>query len=161
MKIITLTNSTELINVLDEDYEKILLLNTKWVTNGNQIKSTRMFEGSGIILSRFIMGLYDENYHKRKYDVDHIDGNIYNNDRANLRLASTSQNCGNRRIRKDNRTGFKGVRYCFDKYIPRVMKDGVAYHLGMFTCPIQTALAHDKKARELFGRFAKCNYTIT
>src|SRR3990167_622 len=41
--------------------------------------------------------------------VDHRDGNGLNNQRTNLRLASTFQSMANRGIRKDSKSGFKGV----------------------------------------------------
>jgi hypothetical protein len=41
--------------------------------------------------------------------IDHIDGNVQNNTIGNLRLADRSGNCSNSRIRKDNKTGVKGI----------------------------------------------------
>ena len=47
-----------------------------------------------------------------KYEeVDHIDGNKENNRIKNLRWVSRSLNSQNTRIRKDNISGSKGVRY--------------------------------------------------
>ncbi len=45
--------------------------------------------------------------------VDHVDGNGLNNQRANLRPASPSENVHNQRLRGSNTSGAKGV--AFDK----------------------------------------------
>lgn len=42
-------------------------------------------------------------------EVDHIDGNTLNNDLSNLRWCDRSINCQNRRIFKNNKTGFKNI----------------------------------------------------
>ena len=47
----------------------------------------------------------------RNREIDHIDGNRLNNQRNNLRLATSSQNKANRCPRKDNRSGYKGVSW--------------------------------------------------
>lgn len=44
--------------------------------------------------------------------VDHIDGNTGNNSPSNLREASYEENNRNAKIRKDNKTGSKGLRLC-------------------------------------------------
>ncbi|MEG7750695.1 HNH endonuclease, partial [Listeria monocytogenes] len=45
------------------------------------------------------------------FEVDHIDGNGLDNRRANLRVASKTQNVRNQRIRQDNTSSFKGVSW--------------------------------------------------
>lgn len=147
----------------DKGIEKFKTLDTKWSINelSGQIRSTRMFDRDGIILSRFLMGIYDINKDKSHLDVDHENRNPLDNRLCNLRFASTSQNCANKKVRKDNLLQYKGVRFYSNLYIARIMKRGVAIHIGCFKCPIQAALAYDKKARELFKKFAHCNYTIT
>lgn len=42
-------------------------------------------------------------------EVDHIDGNTLNNDISNLRWCDRSINCQNRRIFKNNKSGFKNI----------------------------------------------------
>jgi hypothetical protein len=41
--------------------------------------------------------------------VDHIDGDTLNNDLCNLRWCDRSINCRNRRIFKNNKSGFKNI----------------------------------------------------
>lgn len=44
-------------------------------------------------------------------EIDHINLDSYDNRISNLRLATRSQNEQNKRVRKDNNTGFKGVSF--------------------------------------------------
>lgn len=43
--------------------------------------------------------------------VDHIDGNIKNNNITNLRWATRSENLLNQKIHSNNTTGFRGITY--------------------------------------------------
>lgn len=53
--------------------------------------------------------LYMEGYFPAGCEIDHIDQNPANNAWSNLRLASHQCNIRNCKIRKDNKTGVKGV----------------------------------------------------
>lgn len=91
--------------------------------------------------------------------VDHIDGNVLDCRRANLRLASHAQNQRNSRIYRNNRSGFKGVsRYKrTGKWQACIKVDNKLRHLGYFPNPKEAAAAYDKAARELHGEFALTN----
>lgn len=93
--------------------------------------------------------------------VDHIDGNPLNNRRANLRLASASEN--NRNRKQKNRTGLKGVQVCKrrkgpDRYGAHIWIAGRGRYLGTFDSATEAALAYDRAAREYGGEFARLNY---
>lgn len=60
-----------------------------------------------IPLHDIIVGDYDHN----KYVVDHINRCKLDNRKSNLRIVSQKQNCLNQKIRKNNTSGFNGVRY--------------------------------------------------
>jgi len=66
--------------------------------------------------------------------VDHIDLNKSNNLLSNLRAATHQQNCFNRPIRKDNKSGCSGVIWNkqYQKWNVRVVIDGKRKFLGRF-----------------------------
>jgi len=88
--------------------------------------------------------------------VDHRDNNGLNNQRGNLRLATSQQNRANEQRRSAER--YKGVRVRpsgrFEAYIKINRK---IQHLGTFDVAEDAARAYDAKAVELFGQFAKTN----
>lgn len=91
--------------------------------------------------------------------VDHINHDIHDNRRINLRIATPSQNGQNRRKRSDNTSGYKGVSWkkankAWQAYIKYKQK---TIYLGLHNTPELAALAYNKKARELFGEFALLN----
>ena len=92
--------------------------------------------------------------------IDHIDGDGINNTRDNLRLATGSQNLGNTRISKHNRSGYKGVSWNIrrSKWRAYILGDGKQRSLGYYTDRIEAAKAYDNAARELHGEFAAVNF---
>ena len=42
--------------------------------------------------------------------VDHINGDPLDNRKENLRICMHSENCRNRKVRSDSRSGYKGVQ---------------------------------------------------
>lgn len=94
--------------------------------------------------------------------VDHRDGNGLNNCRSNLRPTTPQLNMANKRMSKNNSTGFKGVT--FDKsrglFRAQVMYNRRAWRLGRFTGPEDAARAYDRKATELFGEHARTNVML-
>ena len=89
------------------------------------------------------------------FHVDHKDGNPFNNLWSNLRLATGSQNCANRR--KGNGPLPKGVRQYGDKFIAQIGIGGIKRHLGIFLNPSDAHAAYCAKAKELSGEFARFN----
>ena len=98
-------------------------------------------------------------------DVDHVDGDTLNNRRSNLRLATRSQNNGNRRKGpKPTSSRFKGVSLHKAKGCRRVFwaayvtKDRHREFLGLFVEEEAAARAYDKAAARVFGEFALLNF---
>lgn len=92
--------------------------------------------------------------------VDHRNGDGLDNQRSNLRVATSSQNSMNRRRRSDNRAGFKGVTW--DKHRNHwqalIYAGGKKRHVGYYDTPEAAARGYDAAARELFGEFARPNF---
>lgn len=96
-----------------------------------------------------------------QYSIDHIDNDGLNNRRSNLRPATQSQNGMNRNKVRGTSSKFKGVGWhkktrCWRAYIKR---DGMTKSLGYYKDEIEAAKAYDKAALELFGEYAKLNFS--
>ncbi len=83
--------------------------------------------------------------------VDHIDHDKLNNTRVNLRAITQQQNLVNRRVFRNNDTGFKGVTFQDGKWHTAAQKDGRTYHFGFHDDLKTAALVYDCAATLLFG----------
>jgi len=92
--------------------------------------------------------------------VDHQNRNRLDNTRANLRVCTYAENACNRAKRRGTSSRFRGVGYRKDsgKYYAQVHCKGDDLHLGLFTDELAAARAHDRKAVEVFGPFARPNF---
>lgn len=90
--------------------------------------------------------------------IDHINGNFLDNRRCNLRLCTQRQNVWNTGLRKNNKTGFLGVRLQNGKYRAQIQHFGMYFYLGRFETPEEAACAYDRKALELRGADAVLNF---
>ncbi len=88
--------------------------------------------------------------------VDHINGNRDDNRISNLRLATSSQQMCNTRIRSDNTSGVKGVsRHFRGKWAAEIKMNGKKKFLGLFD-DLQSAARVRKAAEERYhGEFAR------
>jgi len=95
--------------------------------------------------------------------VDHIDGNGLNNRKSNLRLCTKAQNVQNSRPRSNGSSKYKGVFWnkVNKKWSASIRKGDKRIYLGGFDDEIEAALAYDRKAAELFGKFAYLNFKTT
>lgn len=92
--------------------------------------------------------------------IDHIDGNGLNNSLDNLRILTYSQNAMNKGINKNNKSGYKGVRYIkeFDNYMVQVGSRTTKVHTKRgFKTAKEAALHYNKIATEMFGEYARLN----
>lgn len=93
---------------------------------------------------------------------DHIDRNGLNNQRSNLRPASKSQNGANSKVKKNNKSGFKGVWWYkpYGEWTAMVMCNGKRHFLGYFSDAVEAARAYDAAANKLFGDYAATNKSL-
>lgn len=87
--------------------------------------------------------------------VDHIDNNPSNNVLTNLRWATVIENGRNQQLSVTNTSGIKGVNWDNrrEKWLARIMIDGIAIHLGYFDTLEEATLARQTRANEAFGVF--------
>jgi hypothetical protein len=90
-------------------------------------------------------------------DVDHRNGDSLDNRRANIRLATTAQNCQNVRRNSRNTSGFKGVSWSarHRKWIAKIKACGRQRFLGLFDRAGDAHAAYCAAAVELHGEFAR------
>src|SRR5690606_21337828 len=93
-------------------------------------------------------------------EIDHIDRNGWNNTKENLRISTRKGNCTNQGLRRDNKTGFRGVYWKkqYSKWFASIRNDRKQIHLGYFSDPVEAARAYDAAAREYHGDFASLNF---
>lgn len=146
----------------DEDYER--LNQHKWSASKHYNtyyagRNTGKRPNRGhIYMHRQILGL-------TKGDgkiTDHFNDNGLNNQKANLRIVTNSENAYRAKTRKAiNKTSkYKGV--CWhkvpQKWVASIKYNGHLIYLGIFNTEIKAAKAYDVKAKELFGEFARFNF---
>jgi hypothetical protein len=125
---------------------------------GYAVRNRRKADGPGsalIYMHRVVSGANDS-------VGDHIDRNTLNNCRYNLRNATAQQNSANRKMKKPNTSGFKGVGWNKEirKWFGLLTCRGKYYYVGSFTNPVDAAKAYDAKAVEINGAFAYLNFPI-
>lgn len=83
--------------------------------------------------------------------IDHINRNKIDNRIENLRLATKSQNMQNTDLRKDNKSGVKGVffRKDINKFAPYIQINGKMKYLGCYNS-IEEAKAKRLEAEKLY-----------
>lgn len=97
-------------------------------------------------------------------EVDHENGNGLDNQRHNVRLVTGAQNQFNAKLRKDSKSGFKGVSLHRSngkrtgRWKAAIKCQGRSIQLGVFVNPEDAARAYDHKAMELRGKFARLNF---
>lgn len=140
--------------VSDEDFEKVNEHNWHIRPHCRTIYAQAVMNGKIVPMHRFITGVKG---------IDHKDGNGLNNQRCNLRKATNSQNGMNMRKQLGTSSKYKGVhKYCIicngKKYYywrARIMCEGDRLDLGNFKTEKEAGQAYNKKAKELFGEFAR------
>lgn len=93
--------------------------------------------------------------------TDHINGNILDNRRSNLRIANYNQNSSNRKKPIHGITSkYKGVRWhkVGRKFVAQIVVKYKAMHLGSFIIEEDAARAYDEAARKYFGDFGRYNF---
>lgn len=139
----------------DDIYEKVN--DVKWglyVGASNMRYVGRYSNKQMISLHRLITGA------KKGQIVDHKNGDTLDNRRQNLRICTHQQNMANRKVQKNNISGYKGVGWEEKKnrYKVRVYKDGREFHVGYYLNVIEAAKAFDKATKKLHGEFARTNF---
>lgn len=106
---------------------------------------------ANVLLHRFILGAPEG------AQVDHVNGDGLDNRRANLRLASHSENLRNRRLNANSASGLKGVYWhkSSGRWAAQIQTNGRRKRLGLFDTPEAAHAAYCAAAQIDHGEFAK------
>lgn len=157
MKKIPLTKGK--VALVDDD-DFAFLSQWKWCSDskGYAFRSEKRSETGrlkrkGIYLHRVVMGSPEGK------QIDHINGDILDNRKSNLRVASHSENMRNRKLQKNNSTGYKGVWFNKKKglFVATIKIDGKTRTIKHTRTAEEAAEAYNVKAQEVYGSFARIN----
>lgn len=139
-----------LVIVDDEDFDYLNQFHWQ-VDKFNSVKGR--VKGKQILIHRLIMNPPND------IEIDHIDGNRLNNQKSNLRFATSSQNKMNRGARKDSKSGYKGVSWHKQnkKWTVRIKVNNKYLSLGLFNNLFDAAKAYNEIATKYFGKYAWLN----
>jgi hypothetical protein len=103
--------------------------------------------------------LYHELLPKRAgFVVDHINGNVWDNTRANLRYATHSENMRNQEGHRDREAPYKGIIKKRRRWFAHCDVNGKSVWTSGHVSPEDAARAYDRLAIQLHGEFARLNF---
>jgi hypothetical protein len=120
------------------------------INNTGNVRIRTTIKGKHYSLHRLVL--------KTKKEVDHIKNNPLDNREKYLRKSSRIENACNRKLFKNNSTGFKGVQInkC-GKFIAKITIKKRVKHLGTFTNKKLAAIAYNKAALRYHRDFSMLN----
>lgn len=138
----------------DEDFE--LVSKHRWVRVITKMNKTYAvsLDDRKVKMHRLIMGVIDS-----KILVDHINHDGLDNRKNNLRLATKSQNCKNRRSARNSSSKYLGVSKNKKGYFTAQIGLGnkKVKPLGSFSNELDAAIAYNEAAKVIHGEFANLN----
>lgn len=138
-----------------EDYDKIK--NYTWSRrNEGYAGCTRKENGKPRIYNayRIIMGVEDS-----KLEVDHINGDKWDNRKCNLRIVTHADNTKNRKLDKRNKSGYTGVKETkTGTWNAQIYCDGKRINLGTYKTKEEAVKARKAGEEKYFGKFAHENH---
>lgn len=137
-----------------EDYEKISKFN--WHINHNSVEGRTKGKRpwTYVKLSRLVMNVTDPDK-----VVDHINHNIHDNRKVNLRVCSVAENNQNKSKHLRKKLDYKGIYETeTGTYNAMIGIDYKLVYIGNFKTQKEAALAYDSAARHFFKEFACLNF---
>ena len=137
-----------------EDYDKIK--GFTWSRrNEGYASSMKRIDGKLKIYNayRLIMNVEDP-----KLEVDHINGDKWDNRKCNLRIVTHADNMKNRKLDKRNKSGYTGVKETkTGTWNAQIYCDGKYINLGTYKTKEEAVKARKSGEEKYFGKFAHEN----
>jgi hypothetical protein len=103
--------------------------------------------------------LYHDILPKRDgFVIDHINGNVWDNRRCNLRYATRAQNICNQDGHRGRARPYKGVTKRRGRWFVTIAVAGRTIPGGGYATPEEAARAYDELALKHHGQFARLNF---
>lgn len=142
----------------DDDFE--FLLHWEWRYLNGYVSAWCRDTSSTLYIHRVI--LIRAGFDLTNLEGEHRDRDRLNNQKYNLRVATSSQNKINMALHTRNVSGFKGVYFNRQhmKWQAQISFQSKRRYLGLFESAEEAAKAYDRAAKRLFGEFAFLNFPI-
>ena len=153
MKSIPLTRG--MFTIVDEsDYEWL----NQWKWNAHN-RNGKLYAARGTTGNKTVSMHREIMKTPKGMETDHRNGDSLDNRRENLRISTRMQNNQNASIRKDSKSGYRGVHFFkpYNKWAVYIQANRKSKFLGYFTDPKEAAIAYNDKAKQYFGEFARLN----
>lgn len=93
-----------------------------------------------------------------KLEVDHINGDKWDNRKCNLRIVTHADNTKNRKLDKRNKSGYTGVKETkTGTWNAQIYCDGKCINLGTYKTKEEAVKARKAGEEKYFGKFAHEN----
>lgn len=148
--IVPLTNSEAICLIDAEDAPRVMQKTWYYCRGTRYVRASSRF--GRVLLHKFVKDVGDNL-------TDHINRNVFDNRKSNLRPATHSLNAYNAAKFSNTTSKYKGVSYRKDsgKWRARIQINRTNIALGVFLTEQEAALAYNKKALEIWGEEAILN----
>lgn len=141
----------------DGDYEWLSQWKWCYENSGYAVRSTSIKGGKSrgrVYMHKAVSGATAD------VEVDHINHVKLDNRRANLRQCTHAENCRNASMRRNNKSGYRGVCWHpgMKAWEASVRLNGKRYRFGYHATAADAAKAYDVGAKQLHGEFAHLNF---
>lgn len=161
---IRLTNSKRLA-LIDRDMLELVFKHTrKWHTDPRNtcvmgtsrlLRNKANTKGKTVRVHQIVM-----NYFEGILEIDHINGDPFDNRKENLRLVTSAENSRNQKCHSDKvGSKYKGITYnrYRNKYYVSICKDYKSYYGGLFADEKEAARKANELMIKLHGEHARLN----
>lgn len=141
----------------DEDFDKINAF--KWYVGSEGYPQRSIFSQKTVQRMHVLIMLTPKGM-----VTDHVNGIKTDNRKENLRVCTQAQNTRNSKVRKSNKSGYKGVvkqeNQTNRPYSTYIRSGKIHILIGSYKTPEDAARAYDLEAIKMHGEFACVNFPI-